>query len=70
MSYSYITLLSNSLKTTIPEIFLVTAISIILLFGLLYQDKSIPYYSNKKFLLLVLLVDNILVFFNCGYFIL
>jgi NADH-quinone oxidoreductase subunit N len=48
MSYSYITLLSNSLKVTIPEIFLVVAISIILLFGLVYQDKSIACYSNKK----------------------
>ena len=42
MSYSYITLLPNSLKTILPEIFN------ILIFGLIYQNRSIEYYSNNK----------------------
>ena len=48
MSYSYITLLSNSLKTILPEIFLISSIFIVLLFGLIYQNRSIEYYSNNK----------------------
>ena len=48
MSYSYITLLSNSLKTILPEIFLISSIFIVLLFGLIYQNRSIEYYSNSK----------------------
>lgn len=48
MSYTYISLLSNSLKGVLPEIFFIIAIFTILIFGLIYQNRSIQYYSNNK----------------------